>query len=129
LSISSPPRCIPPLITLELGPESELERVRKLFSEVGQERLNRLDCSLLEHGKDCIPSRSSVSGVYERAITTPTGKLAVIPREKTFTLAPWKPLSSTSSWIQLRTKTAYAFSRRLLERLGQPVMPVGGLLS
>jgi hypothetical protein len=31
---------------------------------------------------------SRVSGVYERAITTPMGKLAVIPREDTFTLAP-----------------------------------------
>jgi type IV secretory pathway VirD2 relaxase len=34
---------------------------------------------------------SRVSGVYERSITTPTGKLAVIRREDTFTLAPWKP--------------------------------------
>jgi len=34
---------------------------------------------------------SRISGVYERAITTPTGKLAVIRREDTFTLAPWKP--------------------------------------
>jgi hypothetical protein len=32
-----------------------------------------------------------ISGVYERAITTPTGKLAVIRRQDTFTLAPWKP--------------------------------------
>ena len=34
---------------------------------------------------------SRVSGVYERTITTPMGKLAVIRREDTFTLAPWKP--------------------------------------
>ena len=34
---------------------------------------------------------SRVSGIYERAITTPMGKLAVIRREDTFTLAPWKP--------------------------------------
>ena len=34
---------------------------------------------------------SRVSGVYERSITTPMGKLAVIRREDTFTLAPWKP--------------------------------------
>jgi type IV secretory pathway VirD2 relaxase len=32
-----------------------------------------------------------ISGIYELAITTPTGKLAVIRREDTFTLAPWKP--------------------------------------
>ena len=32
-----------------------------------------------------------ITGVYDRAITTPTGKLAVIRREDTFTLAPWRP--------------------------------------
>ena len=34
---------------------------------------------------------SRISGVYERSISTPTGKVAVIRREDTFTLAPWKP--------------------------------------
>jgi hypothetical protein len=34
---------------------------------------------------------SRIFGVYERSISTPTGKLAVIRREDTFTLAPWKP--------------------------------------
>ena len=34
---------------------------------------------------------SRSSGVYECAITTPTGKLAVIRSADTFTLAPWKP--------------------------------------
>ena len=33
-----------------------------------------------------------IAGVYERAITTPTGKLAVIRRQDTFTLAPWRPV-------------------------------------
>jgi hypothetical protein len=32
-----------------------------------------------------------VAGIYERAVTTPTAKIAVIRREDTFTLAPWKP--------------------------------------
>jgi len=32
-----------------------------------------------------------ISGVYERSVTTPTGKVAVIRRDDTFTLAPWKP--------------------------------------
>lgn len=32
-----------------------------------------------------------ITGVYDRAITTPTGKLAIIRREDTFTLAPWRP--------------------------------------
>jgi hypothetical protein len=35
---------------------------------------------------------SRISGVYERSISTPTGKVAVIRREDTFTLAPWKPV-------------------------------------
>jgi uncharacterized protein DUF3363 len=42
------------LITLELGPESEVERTQKLFNEVGQERLTRLDRSLMARAKDGI---------------------------------------------------------------------------
>ncbi len=40
-----------------------------------------------------IPSEPGgrISGIYELAITTPTGKVAVVRREDTFTLAPWKP--------------------------------------
>jgi Protein of unknown function (DUF3363) len=40
-----------------------------------------------------IPSAagSRVSGVYDRAVQTPTGKVAVIRNQDTFTLAPWKP--------------------------------------
>jgi hypothetical protein len=30
-------------------------------------------------------------GVYDHAIVTPIGKIAVIRRQETFTLAPWKP--------------------------------------
>jgi hypothetical protein len=40
------------LITLELGPETDLERTQKLFNETGQERLTRLDRSLLGRAKD-----------------------------------------------------------------------------
>jgi type IV secretory pathway VirD2 relaxase len=40
------------LVTLELGPETDLERLRKLVNEVGEERLTRLDRSLLAQAKD-----------------------------------------------------------------------------
>jgi type IV secretory pathway VirD2 relaxase len=42
------------LITLELGPETELERRQKLFNEIGQERLTRLDRTLMARAKDRI---------------------------------------------------------------------------
>jgi type IV secretory pathway VirD2 relaxase len=32
-----------------------------------------------------------IHGIYERAIVTPTGRIAVIRRDDTFTLAPWRP--------------------------------------
>lgn len=38
---------------------------------------------------------SQVIGVYQRAIATPTGKMALIRREDTFTLAPWTPALET----------------------------------
>ena len=34
---------------------------------------------------------AQISGVYDHAITTPTGKIAVLRQQDTFTLAPWKP--------------------------------------
>ena len=43
------------LVTLELGPESEVERVQKLFNEVGQERLTRLDRSLMARSQGWHP--------------------------------------------------------------------------
>ena len=33
-----------------------------------------------------------ITGAYDRAISTPTGKLAVIRRDDTFTVAPWRPV-------------------------------------
>jgi type IV secretory pathway VirD2 relaxase len=39
------------LITLELGPETELEKLRKRYNEVGQERLTALDRSLTARAK------------------------------------------------------------------------------
>ena len=42
------------LVTMELGPESEVERIQKLFNEVGQERLTRVDRSLVARSKDGI---------------------------------------------------------------------------
>ncbi len=42
------------LVTLELGPETQLERIQKLFDEVGQERLTRLDRQLMARTKDNI---------------------------------------------------------------------------
>ena len=40
------------LVSLELGPETEMERLGKLMSEVGQERFTRLDRALLGQAKD-----------------------------------------------------------------------------
>ncbi len=37
---------------MQLGPESDLERLRKLNNEVAQERLTSLDRSLLVRAKD-----------------------------------------------------------------------------
>jgi hypothetical protein len=54
------------LITLELGPETEVERVQKLFNEVGQERLTRLDRSLIAGAKDGILVVSAEAGEAQR---------------------------------------------------------------
>ena len=50
------------LMTLELGPESELERLQKLASEVEQERFTRLDRALMARAKDGILVAGSAGG-------------------------------------------------------------------
>ena len=51
------------LVTLELGPETELERFRKLVNEVSQERLTRIDRALLNQAKDNV---LAISAVHEK---------------------------------------------------------------
>ena len=57
-------------------------------------KTERLVKDLSKHlGSEFMPAASGnrISGIYDRAISTPTAKIAVIRREDTFTLAPWKP--------------------------------------
>jgi Protein of unknown function (DUF3363) len=61
----------------------ELQRRERL--RIGQALLRELNAAHVPH------SRAQVSGIYQRAIATPTGKLALIRRDNTFTLAPWTP--------------------------------------
>jgi type IV secretory pathway VirD2 relaxase len=68
------------LITLELGPETEVERVQKLFNEVGQERLTRLDRSLIARAKDGILAVSATEELdpVQRALCV--GRLRTLER-------------------------------------------------
>ncbi len=50
------------LVTLELGPVSELERLQKLSNEVSQERLTLLDRALLVRAKDGVLSLPTSRG-------------------------------------------------------------------
>jgi hypothetical protein len=72
----------------ELAPKRDMMRsLRQRETEHLAEALSRqLNAIHVPHEPG-----SRISGVYERAITTPTGKLAVIRSTDTFTLAPWKP--------------------------------------
>ena len=100
------------LITLELGPETTLERLRKQQNEIALERLTSLDRSILARARDSIivanlrrrellaelraefvprATGESVHSIYVRAVNTATGNQAVLRSQDTFTLAPWKP--------------------------------------
>ena len=68
------------LITLELGPESELERMQKLFNEVGQERLTRLDRVLLARAKDGILVVTSSEELDPNQHTLRVGRLKTLQR-------------------------------------------------
>jgi type IV secretory pathway VirD2 relaxase len=68
------------LITLELGPETEVERVQKLFNEVGQERLTRLDRSLIARAKDGILVVSAADELDPVQQTLRVGRLRTLER-------------------------------------------------
>jgi hypothetical protein len=64
-----------------------MRRLRQAETErLAGELSRRLNASYLP-----VEPGRQIAGVYERSITTPTGKLAVIRQQDTFTLAPWRP--------------------------------------
>jgi type IV secretory pathway VirD2 relaxase len=68
------------LITLELGPETEVERVQKLYNEVGQERLTRLDRSLVARAKDGVLVVSATEEQHPVQRTLRVGRLRTLER-------------------------------------------------
>jgi type IV secretory pathway VirD2 relaxase len=68
------------LITLELGPESDLERLQKLSNEVGQERLTRIDRSLLARARDGVLAVSRAKGRDPMQQTLRIGRLRTLER-------------------------------------------------
>jgi type IV secretory pathway VirD2 relaxase len=68
------------LVTLELGPETQLERIQKLFDEVGQERLTRLDRQLMVRAKDNILVISATEENDPTQRTLRIGRLRTLQR-------------------------------------------------
>jgi hypothetical protein len=68
------------LITMELGPETDVERTQKLFNEVGQERLTRLDRSLIARAKDGILVVSAAEEADPVQQTLRVGRLKTLER-------------------------------------------------
>ena len=68
------------LITLELGPESELERTQKLRNEVAQERLTRLDRSLIARAKDSVLALPADPAANREQTALRNGRLQTLER-------------------------------------------------
>jgi len=85
-----------------VGPEAIATLRQRETRRVAQALAAELNASYIPHA----PGRR-IDGVYERSVTTPTGRLAVIRREDTFTLAPWKPALE-----QMRGRTVIGFVGR-----------------
>ena len=68
------------LVTLELGPETQLERMQKLFNEVGQERLTRLDRALIGRAKDNILVVTASEELDPTQHTLRVGRLKTLER-------------------------------------------------
>src|SRR5262245_22194338 len=68
------------LVNLELGPESELERLQKLSKEMTQERFTFLDRSLLAHAKDGVVAISVLQDLDPVGRTLRVGRLKMLQR-------------------------------------------------
>ncbi len=68
------------LITLELGPESQIERLQKLFNEVGQERFTRLDRPLIARARANILAIASWEDRDLNQHTLRVGRLKTLER-------------------------------------------------
>ena len=78
----------------EIGDDGKLVPARNMMASLRVIETRRLVDDLSRELKSVhVPSDhgTRVSGIYDRAIVTPTGKIAVIRNADTFTLAPWKP--------------------------------------
>ena len=100
------------LITLELGPETEIERLRKLTKEVEQERLTRLDRKIVERTVDGVfaataahvsdrnsrACRSAVSGPWSGSALPPSCSRAsgVLIRRSSRSCAPSESVPTPS---------------------------------
>ncbi len=71
----------------EIGPVSQMMiALRKIeLQKLAKDLSKQLNAEFMPSA-----AGTRVSGVYDRAVQTPTGKIAVIRNQDTFTLAPWK---------------------------------------
>lgn len=72
----------------------EIAPTSQMMAALRKVELQQLAKDLSKHlNAEFMPSAAGtrISGVYDRAVQTPTGKIAVIRNQDTFTLAPWKP--------------------------------------
>ena len=68
------------LVSLELGPESEMEQLRKLVNQVAQERFTLLDRSLVARAKDGVLAIASIEDLDPVGQTLRVGRLRTLQR-------------------------------------------------
>ena len=73
------------------GEVSPIPEMMRTLRQAETERLTRDLSRQLNATYIQTKAGAQISGVYDHAIVTPTGKIAVLRRQDTFTLAPWKP--------------------------------------
>ena len=75
-------------------PAGEIAIKPQLLAVLRQREHRRLAATLSrELGTAYLPQETGtrIAGIYERSVSTPIGRLAIIRQEDTFTLAPWRP--------------------------------------
>ncbi len=76
------------------SPTGDIQPAPDMMRALRQSEIERLVRHLSHQLKSSylpVEPGARIAGVYEHAVTMPSGRMAVIRREDTFTLAPWRP--------------------------------------
>ena len=77
---------------IEAGVQSLSPKTLNELNHIGISRLGRTHSALIGKSYQHAPNYGKIEGTYSGSIKVPEGRFAVIERQRSFTLVPWRPV-------------------------------------